>query len=334
MNQPTTLSVITMPIPGTRYAPKKFKGDYTRVRDFVLQYERICHANNVTADDEKCSSILQYCSTYVCKIIEGIKHFITPSCNSLRDEILQYFDGAKAEAKFKEHHLKQLVNVLHKKQMGSLDDFKSYMRKYVCVGGWLLAKSKITQDIFNFFFWKGLSKTLHYHIENRLLQRDPTLDLSQPFAFDDVVKAVEHVLHRDRFDDEDFDSDNLDSDLESDNSSSSLDNSSDSDKEEEPPCYIRRTTKQKKEKKCTSETEKERKLLSPSKLKKTLHSLDKEEHTAVKKYEVETLIKKLGSLTIEDPNYPLLYYRAIKLETDARLILRPPTIMNQLARPS
>ncbi|EGN93855.1 hypothetical protein SERLA73DRAFT_144862 [Serpula lacrymans var. lacrymans S7.3] len=54
------------------------------------------------------------------------------------------------------------------------------------------------------------------------------LDLSQPFAFDDVVKAVEHVLHRDRFDDEDFDSDNLDSDLESDNSSSSLDNSSDS----------------------------------------------------------------------------------------------------------
>ncbi|EGO27699.1 hypothetical protein SERLADRAFT_346823, partial [Serpula lacrymans var. lacrymans S7.9] len=247
-----------MPIPGTHYAPKKFKGDYTRVRDFVLHYERICQANNVTADNEKCSSILQYCSTYVREIIEGMKHFITPSWNSLKDEILQYFDAAKAEAKFKEHHLKQLVDASHKKKMGSLDDFKSYIRKYVRVGGWLLAKSKITQDVFNRFFWKGLPKTLRHHVENRLLQRDPTLDLSQPFVFDNVVKAVEHVLRRDRFDDEDFDSDDSDSDSDSENSSSSLDNSSDSDKEEEPPRYIRKTTKQKKDKKRTSETEKER----------------------------------------------------------------------------
>ncbi|EGN93403.1 hypothetical protein SERLA73DRAFT_145559 [Serpula lacrymans var. lacrymans S7.3] len=54
------------------------------------------------------------------------------------------------------------------------------------------------------------------------------LDLSQPFVFDDVVKAVEHVLRRDRFDDEDFDSDDSDSDSDSENSSSSLDDSSDS----------------------------------------------------------------------------------------------------------
>ncbi|EGO04074.1 hypothetical protein SERLA73DRAFT_175818, partial [Serpula lacrymans var. lacrymans S7.3] len=39
-------------------------------------------------------------------------------------------------------------------------------------------------------------------------------------------------------------------------------------------------------------------------------------------------------MTIEDPHYPLLYYRAIKLDTDAQLILRPPTFMNQSARPS
>ncbi|EGN99710.1 hypothetical protein SERLA73DRAFT_179855 [Serpula lacrymans var. lacrymans S7.3] len=39
-------------------------------------------------------------------------------------------------------------------------------------------------------------------------------------------------------------------------------------------------------------------------------------------------------MTIKDPNYPLLYYCAIKLDTDARLILRPPTFMNQSARPS
>ncbi|EGO24599.1 hypothetical protein SERLADRAFT_349242, partial [Serpula lacrymans var. lacrymans S7.9] len=168
------------------------------------------------------------------------------------------FDAAKAEAKFKEHHLKQLVDASHKKKMGSLDDFKSYMRKYVRVGGWLLAKSKITEDIFNRFFWKGLPKALHHHVENRLLQRDPTLDLSQPFVFDDVVKAVEHVLRRDHFDDEDFDSDDLDSDSDSENSSSSSDDSSDSDKEEEPPRYIRKTTKQKKEKKRTSETEREK----------------------------------------------------------------------------
>ncbi|EGO18406.1 hypothetical protein SERLADRAFT_444152 [Serpula lacrymans var. lacrymans S7.9] len=271
MNQPTTLSVITMPIPGTCYAPKKFKGDYTRVRDFVLHYMS--------------ASVMQTMSLLTMKNAQAFSN-TAPH--------IFYFDAAKAEAKFLEHHLKQLVDALHKKRMGSLDNFKSYMRKYVRVGGWLLAKSKITQDVFNCFFWKGLPKTLCHCVENRLLQRDPTFDLSQPFAFDDVVKAVEHVLRRYCFDDEDFDSDDLDSDLDSENSSSSSDNSSDSDKEEEPPHYIRRTTKQKKEKKHTSETEKERKLLSPSKLKKTLHSLDKEKHTAVKQDGVETLIKKLG----------------------------------------
>ncbi|EGN92108.1 hypothetical protein SERLA73DRAFT_191597, partial [Serpula lacrymans var. lacrymans S7.3] len=39
-------------------------------------------------------------------------------------------------------------------------------------------------------------------------------------------------------------------------------------------------------------------------------------------------------MTIEDPNYSLLYYHAIKLDTDAQLILCPPTFMNQSARPS
>ncbi|EGN99024.1 hypothetical protein SERLA73DRAFT_137128, partial [Serpula lacrymans var. lacrymans S7.3] len=59
------------------------------------------------------------------------------------------------------------------------------------------------------------------------------LDLSQPFVFDDVVKAVEHVLRRDHFDDEDFDSDDLDSDSDSENSSSSSDDSSDSLRQKE-----------------------------------------------------------------------------------------------------
>jgi len=35
-------SVLTMPIPGTKLAPEKFRGDFHKVKEFVQHYERLC----------------------------------------------------------------------------------------------------------------------------------------------------------------------------------------------------------------------------------------------------------------------------------------------------
>jgi hypothetical protein len=43
-------SVLTMPIPGTKLAPEKFRGEFHKVKEFVQDYERLCIQNNVTSD--------------------------------------------------------------------------------------------------------------------------------------------------------------------------------------------------------------------------------------------------------------------------------------------
>jgi len=40
-------SVLTMPIPGTKLAPEKFRGDFHKVKEFIQHYERLCAQNNV-----------------------------------------------------------------------------------------------------------------------------------------------------------------------------------------------------------------------------------------------------------------------------------------------
>jgi hypothetical protein len=46
-------SVLTMPIPGTKLAPEKFRGDFHKVKEFIQHFERLCAQNNVVVDAEK-----------------------------------------------------------------------------------------------------------------------------------------------------------------------------------------------------------------------------------------------------------------------------------------
>jgi hypothetical protein len=43
-------SVLTMPIPGTKLAPEKFRGDFHKVKEFIQHFERLCAQNNVVKD--------------------------------------------------------------------------------------------------------------------------------------------------------------------------------------------------------------------------------------------------------------------------------------------
>jgi hypothetical protein len=65
-------SVLTMPIPGTKLAPEKFRGDFHKVKEFIQHYEWLCAQNNVTSDIEKCEPLLHYCSKREKQTIKNI----------------------------------------------------------------------------------------------------------------------------------------------------------------------------------------------------------------------------------------------------------------------
>ncbi|KAI6100945.1 hypothetical protein EV401DRAFT_2061455 [Pisolithus croceorrhizus] len=158
-----------MPLLGTKSSPELFQGDCSR---------------------EMVSSILQYCNTCVREIIEGMPHFHTPNWPHLKASLLCYFDADIFDEWFFERDLKALP-------IASLHDFRAYNRDFTQVGGWMKHKGKLTEHEHDCYFWAGLSPLLK--------QKDPDLNASIPFPYDEVCKAAEEVLCRDC-----FDADNLD----------------------------------------------------------------------------------------------------------------------------
>ncbi|KIM52094.1 hypothetical protein SCLCIDRAFT_32927 [Scleroderma citrinum Foug A] len=67
-------------------------------------------------------------------------------------------------------------------------------------------------------------------------------------------------------------------------------------------------------------------LLSPQDARTTLQGLKKAEAIAQKQDEVENLIKTMSCMSLSDPDYSLLYYHAIKLNSDAGKVICAPSL--------
>jgi hypothetical protein len=85
-----------MPIPGTKLAPEKFKGEYEYVSRFITHYERLCSQNNVTDAKEKCKTITQYCSKKVAEFIEALESYLAEDWARLKNDLLKFYDNDRS----------------------------------------------------------------------------------------------------------------------------------------------------------------------------------------------------------------------------------------------
>src|SRR5882762_821442 len=221
-------SVLTMPIPGTKLAPEKFRGDFHKVKDFIQHYERLCIQNNVTLDRDKCETLLRYCSKREKQTIKNIPSYNTQVWSRLRDDILRLYD---ADLDTKRYKVKDVRAFSKRQKSGKIRDlaaWKKYCRKFLRIAGSLLNGVKISQKEYATYFWQGIPKNMKVRIENRILTQNPLRDLSEPYSVVDINAAAEAILQRDRFDTA---LDNSDSDDEesSGNEASSEDSDSDSE---------------------------------------------------------------------------------------------------------
>ena len=181
-------------------APELFRGDHSQIRTFLDHYECLCALHNVVDDQEKVDSILHYCSTRVQEIIKGMTHFHVPNWDELKNDLLKHFDADLSDERFYEKDLKNFVTSARRAPILSLHDFRAYNRDFICIGGWLRNKGKITEEDYNRHFWAGLPPSFHLNVDSCLILKDPDLDVSIPYSYSDVCKAAEELLRRDRFD--------------------------------------------------------------------------------------------------------------------------------------
>ena len=93
MTTASTLTAVDLPLPGTKGAPKKFKGRFSEVETFLHYYERLCKKYNVTADKEKVENITQYCSRNVREFMEGLRSYASRVWKDFIGDIRKYFEA-------------------------------------------------------------------------------------------------------------------------------------------------------------------------------------------------------------------------------------------------
>ena len=191
-----------------------------------------------------------------------------------------------------------------------------------------MKKNKISDDEYATYYWNGIPKVLRVKVENRLLARDPVRSLTTPFKVDEINASVEALLQRDRFD---MNFAGSDEDDESEDEGDGGDETSDSEDEDELKTMRRRIRKHArytKKRGSASDSEdsddeypRTMKQQATREIKRKLNGKDEPE--------IESLIKQLNSMAVDDPGYASLVFRALKIDPEVINVIRPPVFMTR-----
>ncbi|KAG2335946.1 hypothetical protein BDR05DRAFT_953707 [Suillus weaverae] len=202
---------------------------------------------------------------------------------------------------------------------------------------WLQSAKKISKEEYTGYFWEGIHKGLYAKIEGRLLANDPNKDLSIAFVVDKVISMAEKLLHWDHFDadlliseDETDSSASESEDTSSAESDSTTSSSEDSETEEEVKAHKSKKKSQKKHSssKDTPKHKESHSGISTPKDTSRKTKGSKDTTTLEPQDEIESLIKQLNSMSLDDPQYALLYYRVTQLDPRVMKIVSPPPQRN------
>jgi hypothetical protein len=191
------------------------------------------------------------------------------------------------------------------------------------IAGWLLNKKKINEIQQAAYLWHGIHSGLRGIIEQRLTAKNPLHDITQIFPMADVISIAQALLARNRFDYDLMDSDSEESSDESSESEDSSSEDSDSESEFEMDHHKSLHKKKSHKKKTKSYKDKSSKEDHPKKQSSKDTSYAQQNKP---QEEVEELIRQLGKMSVNDPQYALSYYKTVKLDSLAAKCLCPPQV--------
>nr|GAT45175.1 predicted protein [Mycena chlorophos] len=310
---------LDMPIPGSKEAPKTFKGKYYEADRFVRHMDSLFTKNRVSDERERCNFVLDYCSTNVQNVIRTMEYFRTPRWIGLRREILTMFDAERTQHKYQPSDVVKHAKETTKQPITNMSQWRRYNVKYNIVAGGLLAQKRLSEEHFQVYFWFGIPRDLRATLEARILHGRSLLDNSQ-YTVREINLAAEWCFRRTRaetmlIDAAEFGFDGFADDEDSDSSSSDSDTDSDRD---------RRRSKRKKKSRSSSKSRKSRESSKP---KSTSGSASKgKAKFEGNEDEIAGMIKQLNGIKLDDPDYAPTYFKVLSMDSSgiARTCVKAP----------
>ncbi|KAK7443801.1 hypothetical protein VKT23_015582 [Stygiomarasmius scandens] len=332
----TTTSTRTpdmMPLMGQKGAPPKFKGSYGEVHKFLRKYEQVCTSYNLT-EAQKCENIVDYTSHKVSLIIEGFKGYGEKKWDKLKGEVIKHFDAARRDNRHKTKDLRKLVKETKHQKIRSLSDWRHYQRKFAAVGGWLLNHHKIDDKEYLKQLWFGIDSKFHKHTLGPDLKLKEPKTTGDPWSEDVINKYMERYFARGTFEEEESDSDSDSSDDSSSDSDSDTSDSDsyDSDSSSDSDRGYKYSRKKRNSKTLKGKGPTRKKTKAPRNSSKDSSTSIEKATQPSSKNEVEDLIDQLSKMSIDDPQYSLTYYKAIKLDPECKSFLTAPAMRTSTVR--
>ena len=183
-----------LPLPGTKGAPKKFKGKHSDVEPFLYFYTKLCQKHEIITDTDKIEGLIHYCSRTVRETLEGLQSFKDKNWNQFKEDIAKYYEAERDKKRFRISDLNKFVEKSEKQRIRDLADWMKYRRGFVRIAGWLSQKSKITLKEYKTYLWIGIHHRLRDLLEARIMAAKPDHNLEEPFEEATICKAAENLL--------------------------------------------------------------------------------------------------------------------------------------------
>ncbi|KAJ7680746.1 hypothetical protein DFH06DRAFT_1315490 [Mycena polygramma] len=319
----STRTVLDMPLRGTKDAPKLFRGHHAEVEYFIAHYDRLLVKFHVTDPNDQCKLILDYCSTDVQGFIRASKYYQQRKWLKLRREILQSYDADRATSRYKPSDIATYTLKTQAKPFQNLSQWKKYFIKYKTMAGILLQQGHITQVNYDVYFWLGIQLDLRRTLEQRINQLNPTRSFNRQYSVREINVAAEWYFRRNRAEAMVVNAADYGVDLDSDTTDVESEEESEDSDDSDYETYRRkhRAKARAKKVKAKKKAKKASSNLNGTSKGKTLQTTGTAE-------EVTSLIRQLNKMSINDPEYPPVYYKVLSLDTTgiAAKCVQPPRI--------
>ncbi|KAF8158653.1 hypothetical protein K438DRAFT_1620500, partial [Mycena galopus ATCC 62051] len=314
---------IDLPHRGSKDAPRTFRGNYSDVQNFIDHYERVLKKCNITSEREKCESILMYCAVDVQYVIRTLEGYEVNRWAMLKRDILKHYDAERVYQKHKPVDVKRYVAKHREKTCSSLTQWRHYYTKFHSIAGGPLTKGHLSREDYNAYFWIGIHPSLHQIIENRILQANPWQGDMDQYTVKEIDDAAERHFRRDRYETLMVWLTELGENLEDEDS---IDGSSEESSESELSesdfeiFHKKKKLRVKKKKKETKEKQRAAK-------KKNMGERHTQQYQGSEE-EVTSLIRKLSTMRLDDPEYAPIYYQVMVMDERglAEKCVKPPAI--------
>ncbi|TRM61672.1 hypothetical protein BD626DRAFT_598710 [Schizophyllum amplum] len=291
------LTVLDLPPPGARNAPKTFHGRFDEVEGFLNHYEKLIQICNLSTGRERCQNLLPYCVPGVADFIRVSDSYLKSDWEGLKREISKWFNAEVARKRYKPIHVAAYVQKHRQEPLYNLTKWNKYYVGFKKRSGRLVSEKLMTRAKEAWYFRHGIHEDLWSKIQATLASLNPLHDPGIPYSIEDICAAADVRLKRENFDDMQEDADRfgiVHEEMPSDSDDDTDDESETDDSDRE----YRRRRKEKRRK-----AEKRRRT---HKDKEGSKRRDKPEGSPE---EVSTIVRQLNRLRPDDNAYPVIVFR-------------------------